>query len=117
MIPLDVAAVRLSLALAGGGCRAPVSTGTLAILATWARDRGPETVARWVQADPGWLVAPSVNRNQSHFGASLLTYGRLPEPSWRAYLYPDTPEPVRWCRYPAGLGREIIRQCRRRVES
>jgi len=76
MTPLDVAAVRLSLLLAGAG--APrLETGTLAILATWARDHGPDEVARWIAGDPGWIICPSANLNQYPFAASLLQLGRF----------------------------------------
>ena len=74
---LDLAAIRFTLALAGGGFRGAVSTGTLAILATYARDHGPEEVARWCREDPGWFIAPGVNTNQMRFGASLLNIGRF----------------------------------------
>jgi hypothetical protein len=76
MIPLDVAAVRLAVALAAAGCP-PVKTSTLAMIAAHARDCGPEEVAGWVVEDPGWIVCPSININQSRFGASLLVVGRF----------------------------------------
>lgn len=95
MIPLDRAAVRLALALAGAGCP-PVTTGTLAIIATHARDNGPEEVAGWVVDDPGWVVMPSTNTNQNNFGASLLVIGRFrtngPPEEWRGEFEIDSEE-------------------------
>ena len=83
MTTLDVAATRLAVALAAAGCP-PITTGTLANLATWARDYGADVVAGWIAADPGWIIAPSINTNHAAFRASLLTIGRFktngPEP-------------------------------------
>ena len=76
MTPLDRAAVQLALALAGAGCHVP-RTATLAALATWARDYGPETVAGWVLEDPGWIIAPSAPPNANAFGPTLAAVGRF----------------------------------------
>ncbi len=87
MISLDVAATRLLLALAGEGCPVAISTSSLGVLATWARDKGPETVAAWIIVDPGWEIMPSCNRNQNPFGRSLFATPKRRPLNWRAYLY------------------------------
>ena len=90
MIPLDVAATRLLLALAGEGYPVAIRASNLAVLATWARDRGPETVAAWVIVDPGCEIMPSCNRNQNPFGRSLFATPKRRPLNWRAYLH-DAP--------------------------
>jgi hypothetical protein len=81
MMTMDVAAVRLLLELGKRGWRGPITDHVLAELALCACDQGIRVTCDMVEADPGWLVAPSKER----FGY-LFESPPPPEPE---PIYPD----------------------------